>query len=152
MAGYKKPKKLPIILTKNNFIRQKMTKLSKSKVMIAIKDSMGIQAIIAKKCDVARQTISNYLLRPENKDLVLAVDQERERVIDVAEGKLLELVNEKNFNAIQFLLKTKGSHRGYVEKTINLNANVTANLSAEDIAEIINERQSNSGSQDSLEE
>ena len=93
-----------------------MTKLSKKKVRAAIPGSFGIRAIIAKKCDVDRGTITRYLQKPRNQNLVKEIEEERDKVLDVGEKKLIEAVDRGEFPAIKFLLSTKGKLRGYVEK------------------------------------
>jgi len=93
-----------------------MTKLSKKKVRAAIPGSFGIRAIIAKKCDVDRGTITRYLQKERNKILVKEIEEERDKVLDVGEKKLIEAVDRGEFPAIKFLLSTKGKGRGYIEK------------------------------------
>ncbi len=93
-----------------------MTKLSKKKVRAAIPGSFGIRAIIAKKCDVDRGTITRYLQKERNKNLVKEIEEERDKVLDVGEKKLIEAVDRGEFPAIKFLLSTKGKSRGYIEK------------------------------------
>ena len=91
-----------------------MTKLSIKKFKLAVIGSRGIQNEIAKRCGVERSTITNYLTkRPE---LRILIEQEREKMIDIAEDELDKLIKCGSFKAIQLLLKTKGKNRGYVEK------------------------------------
>ena len=93
-----------------------MTKLSKKKVRNAIPGSFGIRAVIAKKCDVDRGAITRYLQKKQNQDLLKEIEEERDKVLDIGEKKLLELVDKGEFPAIKYLLSTKGKARGYVEK------------------------------------
>ena len=93
-----------------------MTKLSKKKIRDAIPTSMGIYAVIARKCDVSRAAITFFLQKEKNKDIVQEIKEEREKLIDIGEEKLMELINSGNFNAIKLLLTTKGKDRGYIEK------------------------------------
>ncbi len=93
-----------------------MTKLSKKKVRAAIPGSFGIRAILATKCGVERGTMTRFLQKEKNKDLIEELEEERDKVLDVGEKKLIELVNRGEFPAIKFLLSTKGKSRGYIEK------------------------------------
>jgi len=93
-----------------------MTTLSKKKVKNAIPGSLGIYAIIAKKCGVDRSTITKFLKKERNKNILLEIEEEREKILDIGEKKLIGLVNDGEFPAIKFLLSTKGKNRGYIEK------------------------------------
>ena len=93
-----------------------MAKLSKKKVREAISGSMGIYAVIASKCNVSRAAVTKFLQKEKNENLVEEINEEREKLIDVGERKLIELINAGNFNAIKLLLTTKGKDRGYIEK------------------------------------
>ena len=94
----------------------KMTKLSKKKVRNAIPGSLGIYAIIAKRCEVKRSSITRFLKKERNKNVLQEIEEEREKILDVGERKLIELINQGEFPAIKFMLSTKGKGRGYVEK------------------------------------
>jgi transposase len=79
-----------------------------------ISKNMGLIAPVAKALGVNRNTIYNWLEKyPEFKQ---AFNDANENVLDFTEGKLYELVKDKNLGAICFLLKCKGKERGYVEK------------------------------------
>ena len=93
-----------------------MTTLSKKKVRAAIPGSMGIYMIIAKKCGVVRSTITMFLKKERNQNILQEIEEEREKTLDIGEAKLVKLINEGEFPAIKFLLSTKGKKRGYVEK------------------------------------
>lgn len=71
---------------------------------------------ITKACDavkISRQTYYNWLEDEEFKSEVANID---EYVIDFAEHSLFKQIQENNTTATIFYLKTKGKHRGYVEK------------------------------------
>jgi len=53
----------------------------------------------------------------EDEKFKKAIDDEKEGLIDFAESKLFNLINEKNTVAIIFFLKTQGKHRGYIEQS-----------------------------------
>jgi hypothetical protein len=46
---------------------------------------------------------------------------EDERLNDITEMKLMENIKNNDTTAIIFRLKTKGKHRGYIERTENVN-------------------------------
>ena len=49
-----------------------------------------------------------------NKALAEICNSMDDRILDLAEAKLLELISDKDFEAIKFVLKTKGKERGYI--------------------------------------
>lgn len=87
--------------------------LKKKSFIEAMKASLGN---ITKACDavkISRQTYYNWLEDEEFKSEVANID---EYVIDFAEHSLFKQIQENNTTATIFYLKTKGKHRGYVEK------------------------------------
>jgi sugar-specific transcriptional regulator TrmB len=89
-------------------------KFTKEQVIDAIKRSRGFISQAAKILKCAVPTIYNYKERyPEVEE---AIKNERESLLDFAEGKLLENINNNDNAAIIFFLKTQGKHRGYSEK------------------------------------
>lgn len=92
-----------------------MTRLNITNFKIALEGSGGVQAVIAKKLEVERSTITRYL--DKNPKMRLLVQAESERMIDVAENSLHSLISKKkDMRAIKFFLETKGKSRGYVVK------------------------------------
>ena len=67
--------------------------------------------------NITRQTFFNY--RNSSKELADRLDNVTESLIDFAESKLTEQINDGNLTAIIFFLKTKGRNRGYVERVEN---------------------------------
>ena len=59
-----------------------------------------------------------------------------EASLDLAEGKLHSLMNDKNFNAIKFYLENKGASRGY-GNNLNVNMQVDNQQFQHDITEAI---------------
>lgn len=52
------------------------------------------------------------------------IDEAREAIIDFAESKLIEHINDGDVTSLIFFLKTKGKKRGYVERVeqdVNVN-------------------------------
>ena len=63
---------------------------------------------------ISRQAIHKRIMRSQE---LRAVQENCGEVrLDIAESKLMELVNEKNLGAICFLLKCQGKKRGWIER------------------------------------
>ncbi len=108
-------------------------KVTKKRIKMAIPGSMGIRSVIAKRLTVSRATLTIFLKKPENQDMVKLIDQEAEKMMDLAEERLFKRISEGKFNAIKFYLSTKGKNRGYTEgKFIEHSGNI---LSANDFRE-----------------
>lgn len=72
---------------------------------------------------ISRKTFYDW--RNTRKGLSDALDEVDESVLDYAESKLVEHINNNDLQALIFFLRTKGKKRGYVEKTesdVNINA------------------------------
>lgn len=123
-----------------------MTTLSKKKVRNAITGSMGIYAVIARTCGVSRSTITKFLRKERNIKILQEIEQEKEKILDIGEKKLIELVQNGEFPAIKFLLSTRGKNRGYVEKQEIEHSGTTAKIfhiiekSVEEIKDAKNKR------------
>lgn len=75
------------------------------------------RGFVTQICNSAQMSRTQFYRRMrDNRDIEIALQDARESIVDYAESKLLELVNAGNCNAIMFLLRTQGKHRGYVEK------------------------------------
>ena len=88
----------------------------KKNIIEALKKSMGIVSTACKLIGISRETY--YRWYKEDDEFMKRVDEVSEMTLDIAESKLLELVEDKNPAAIFFYLKCKGKKRGYVEKSI----------------------------------
>ncbi len=80
----------------------------------AIRDAGGFLTLAAKNLGCSRVTVWRYC-----RDYAAckeAQEDSRERMKDVAEGKLFGLINSGNVTAIIFYLKTQAKDRGYVER------------------------------------
>jgi hypothetical protein len=93
-----------------------MSKLTRTKVILAIDGCYGVLNNIARKCEVHRSAITQFLQKEENKDILPMIEAEKERLIDVAENAMAVKLAKGDFKATKFLLQTKGRHRGYVTK------------------------------------
>ena len=84
------------------------------RVADALSQTAGIKTAAAELLDCDRSTVTRYINRhPKLQVLELEI---ADRTVDLAENKLLEAIEQGNLTAIIFYLKTKGKHRGYVQK------------------------------------
>lgn len=109
------------------------TSLQKATMLESIEKTLGVITQAAKLAGITRQ--AHYQWMQQDPEYKAAVESITEVSLDFAESKLFELmqgafsqtvtrdgeiVNIKdapNTSAIIFYLKTKGKHRGYVERT-----------------------------------
>lgn len=93
--------------------RQKFTQ---QQVIDALKETKGMVYLAADRLGCEAQTIYNY------RDRYPAVKAEMEaqdgKIDDIAEMKLYQALLAGESWAVQFRLRTKGKHRGYVEKSV----------------------------------
>ena len=71
---------------------------------------------------ISRKTF--YEWKEKKKKLAEGLEAAEEAIIDFAESKLVEHINNDDVQALIFFLRTKGKKRGYVEKTeadVNIN-------------------------------
>lgn len=69
---------------------------------------------LCRETGVSRQTYYDWMEKDEKFKKNIEIQQEG--ILDFAESKLLNLIDEKNVAAVIFFLKTKGKGRGYVER------------------------------------
>ena len=89
-------------------------KYTAAQMIEAIQEAEGNLTEAARILGCSRTTIYNYMERYVT--IKEAYAEANERTIDWVEGKLLEQCRRGNITAIIFFLKTKGKHRGYVER------------------------------------
>lgn len=90
-----------------------MTK--KQKVLKALEETHGVITEACKKAGLARGQFYVYM---NNDDKFREqVEEIQEAAIDYVESQLFKNIREGNITGQIFYLKTKGKHRGYVEKT-----------------------------------
>ena len=71
---------------------------------------------------ISRKTF--YEWKEKKKKLAEGLEAAEESIIDFAESKLVEHINNDDVQGLIFFLRTKGKKRGYVEKTeadVNIN-------------------------------
>jgi hypothetical protein len=88
---------------------------TQQRVIDAIQAAKGIKATAAQSLGCSRQTVTNYIDRyPAVKE---AYDEAIQTSIDLAQSKLIALVEREEWPAIRFMLVTLGKSRGYTERT-----------------------------------
>lgn len=99
---------------KNNITIEKIAEIYKKK-------GCNITAACA-ALNITRQTF--YTRKAKSKKLQELIDEADESLLDFAESKLVEHINNNDITSLIFFLKTKGKKRGYVERTEHdVNAN-----------------------------
>ncbi len=88
--------------------------ISAEQAVEEIKGSGGYVTVVAGRLNVSRQHV--YTLIKKYKTVADAIQDEREKQKDYAEGKLQEQIKAGNMTAIIFYLKTQAKARGYVER------------------------------------
>lgn len=87
---------------------------TKKALLEALEKSLGVVTTACKKAGVGRTTFYEYYKNdPEFK---VAVDELQDVALDFAESQLHKQIESGNSTATIFFLKTKGKHRGYVER------------------------------------
>jgi len=80
-------------------------------VEAAIKNSGGIMAVIAEFVGHDPRTVKKFIAK--NAKLTKLIEEERDRILDIAENGLQEAIVKKKEWAIRFALSTLGKDRGY---------------------------------------
>jgi predicted transcriptional regulator len=97
-----------------------MARITKTNFKKAMEGSAGILANIARKLNVSRSAVTQFV--QNNPDIQEMLKEEEESINDLAEAKLIQKLNEADIHAIKFRLTTKAKNRGYIEKQeIDLN-------------------------------
>ena len=81
----------------------------------AMEKNLGIVTQTAKAVGIHRSTY--YEWRKQDPDFAERCDEVQNIALDFVEGKLLKRIQDEDTASILFYLKTKGKHRGYVERT-----------------------------------
>lgn len=88
--------------------------MTRDVVELALRRERGLRYATAEALGIAYSTLQNYLTRWP--DLRRVIAEAQGKLLDVAEHKLGEHVDQGNLEAIKFILKTKGKKRGYIEE------------------------------------
>ena len=89
-------------------------KYKADEVIGAIRGTFGIKTAAAEALGCTRQTIDNYIKR--HPTIARAYQEERERLLDMAESKFAQAIKGGEWAAISFALRTLGRNRGFVER------------------------------------
>jgi hypothetical protein len=92
------------------------SKLTKSEITKAIKNSYGILSNAAKSIGIERDELCKMI---KKLNLSSLVENERGKIADLAEIMLIERLNEGSENMIKFVLLSLGGERGYSDKAGN---------------------------------
>lgn len=84
-------------------------------IIEAIPGSGGVLGTIADKLGCHRNTIQRR--RDDSPEIQEALANADREMLDIAEKKLFEHVQDGNMRALSFYLGTKGKNRGYTQKT-----------------------------------
>lgn len=95
-------------------------RLAPAAVAEALRRTRGIKVLAGKMLGVDRATVHNYCKRYPT--VQQAVEEARETLIDMAEGKLVQRVDAGDWDAVRFVLVTIGKQRGYVMRQENTGA------------------------------
>lgn len=88
--------------------------IKKIEVINAIKDSAGIMSHVARKLNCDWHTAKKYVEKWEETKQALV--DECEAILDLAENKTIEAINNGDMQTIRWFLATKGKQRGFSEK------------------------------------
>jgi len=92
------------------------TRENKAALLKAMTRHRGLITQSCAELGMSRNTFYTYY--KNDADFKAQVDQIDELVLDFAEGKLFESIDDGDTTANIFLLKCKGKKRGYIEKQI----------------------------------
>ena len=89
--------------------------IKKESMLKALEKSLGIVTVACKKADIPRSTFYKWMR--EDKEFKEEVRDIENIALDFAESHLHKQIRDYNSTAATiFYLKTKGKHRGYVER------------------------------------
>ena len=88
---------------------------TEEQVINATRNSGGFVTEIAKRLGCSRATV--YAYKKRYPKIAEAIFEEKEGLLDAAEGQLLKQIKNGNITAIIFYLKTQGYKRAYGDRT-----------------------------------
>ena len=100
--------------TKETTQTTQKTDKKKKEFLKALRNNLGHISNSCQAVNICRKTY--YLWIDKDPDFKEDVDHVKESLLDMAECKLLENIENNENIAIIFYLKTKGKQRGYIEK------------------------------------
>lgn len=100
--------------------RTNKTNKNKKLILEALNNSLGVVTDALKSTNLSRTQFYKWM--KDDPDFKADVEEVQNVAIDFAESQLYSLISEKNPTAVIFYLKTKGKHRGYIERIENVNS------------------------------
>ena len=97
--------------------RGKAKQYTKEEVLHAIKGCNTIISTVAKTLDCSWDTAHKYINKWQ--ETKTAYENERQRTLDFAEGKLFKNIEKGDPGSIKYFLSKKGKERGYGDETID---------------------------------
>lgn len=117
-----------------------LTDNNKKALIDAMQKSMGV---ITEACRVANISRTSFYLYYNNDPVFQKACDECEHIaLDFAESQLYKQIKDGSTTATIFYLKTKGKHRGYIERQqieINKGQPDLSHLSSEDLIALLHE-------------
>lgn len=92
----------------------KTQRYTAAQVIKAIEGTFGIKQVACNRLGCVHATLNNYIARYPS--VRVAYEHERGRLVDMAQSKLVEMVNNGDPWAVKFVLSTLGKHEGFVER------------------------------------
>ena len=89
-------------------------KYTTKQIIEALQQARGIMAVAARYLGCHRHTIENYIARYPT--VAKAYQEQRDTIVDIAEGKLVAMLDAGEWPAVKYTLSTLGRNRGYVER------------------------------------
>jgi hypothetical protein len=86
-------------------------KYTAAQMIAALKETRGMVYLAADRIGCHPETVLNYAER--YKSVRDEINTQREKIVDVAELKLVQAVMDGNEGMIKYLLSTRGKKRGY---------------------------------------
>lgn len=93
------------------------TAMAKKAFIDAYAKTFGNVTEAAKIVSISRQTYYNWIKDDPDFQAELQAVEPAEQIVDLAENGLIKKIQSGDVVAIIFALKTKGKHRGYVERS-----------------------------------
>jgi predicted DNA-binding transcriptional regulator AlpA len=103
------------------------TEHHKKALLKALEKSLGVVTTACKSVGIGRTTYYDWINTDE--DFAKKVKDIENVALDFAESHLHKQIQNNNTSATIFYLKTKGKHRGYVERQeVSLDGNISSKL------------------------
>ena len=103
-----------------------MARLTRTNVKKAIEGCLGNYSDVARKLGVHRSAITLFFKK--HPDLKKMADQDRERLLDVAENQIAVAINGGDLKVCMWFADNHGKERGYGRK-LEMNANLKQDVS-----------------------